>query len=342
MKTPLLRRGLVALLLAALTAPALAATQLTGAGSTFDYPFFSKAFYQYNQQHPDITVNYQSIGSGGGIEQFTQKTVDFGASDVPMNADELKRATGTVIQIPVALGGEAITYNIPGIASGLRFTRQLIADIFIGKVTSWNDPSIAKVNPNFKLPNLPIIVVHRSDGSGTTYIFTDFLSRVSPEWKSKVGTGKSVSWPAASAVGGKGNEGVAGQVRNSPGAIGYVELAYALENHMTTGVVQNSAGKYLECTIATVRAAAATKAGVSATDFSIVDRNGADAYPIAGYSWVMVYKGYSDKARARQLHDVLEWLVGPQSQQIAGTLDYVPLPENVQATARKALSEMSL
>ena len=280
MKTPLLRRGLVALLLAALTAPALAATQLTGAGSTFDYPFFSKAFYQYNQQHPDITVNYQSIGSGGGIEQFTQKTVDFGASDVPMNADELKRATGTVIQVPVALGGEAITYNIPGIASGLRFTRQLIADIFIGKVTNWNDPSIVKVNPNFKLPNLPIIVVHRSDGSGTTYIFTDFLSRVSPEWKSKVGTGKSVTWPAPSAVGGKGNEGVAGQVRNSPGAIGYVELAYALENHMTTGVVQNSAGRYLDCTIATVRAAAATKAGVSATDFSIVDRNGPDAIPL--------------------------------------------------------------
>ncbi|MGC2131077.1 MAG: phosphate ABC transporter substrate-binding protein PstS [Candidatus Aquilonibacter sp.] len=342
MKTPMLRRGLVALLLVALAAPALAATQLTGAGSTFDYPFFSKAFYQYNQQHPDITVNYQSIGSGGGIEQFTQKTVDFGASDVPMNADELKRASGTVIQIPVALGGEAITYNLPDIASGLHFTRQLIAEIFIGKVTNWIDPSIAKVNPNFKLPNLPIIVVHRSDGSGTTYIFTDFLSRVSPEWKSKVGTGKSVTWPAASSVGGKGNEGVAGQVSNSPGAIGYVELAYALQNHMTTGVVQNSAGKYLDCTIATVRAAAATKADVSATDFSIVDRNGADAYPIAGYSWVMVYRQYPDKARAKQLHDVLEWLVGAQAQAIAATLDYVPLPDNVQATARKALSEMSV
>lgn len=341
-KTPLLRRGLVALLFIALTAPALAATQLTGAGSTFDYPFFSKAFYEYSQQHQDVTVNYQSIGSGGGIQQFTQKTVDFGASDVPMNADEIKRAGGTVIQIPVALGGETITYNVPGVPSGLRFTRQLVADIFIGKVTNWNDPSIAKLNPGSKLPNLPIIVVHRSDGSGTTYIFTDFLSHVSAEWKSKVGTGKSVTWPAASSVGGKGNEGVAGQVSNSPGAIGYVELAYALQNHMTTGTLQNRSGKFIDCTIQSVRAAAATKADVSATDFSIVDRTGTEAYPIAGYSWVMVYKDNADKARARQVHDVLEWLVAGQAQGIAASLDYVPLPENVQATAKKALSEMSL
>ena len=342
MKAPLLRRGLVALLLAAFTAPALAATQLTGAGSTFDYPLFSKAFYAYNQQHSDLTVNFQPIGSGGGIEQFTQGTVDFGATDVPMNADELKRAAKPVIQVPVALGGEAITYNLPGVGSNLRFTRQLLADIFIGKVTNWNDKSIAKLNPKVKFPNLPIIVVHRSDGSGTTYIFTDFLSSVSSAWKSKVGTGKSVQWPAASSVGGKGNEGVAGQVRNSPGAIGYVELAYALENHMDMALLQNRAGKFLACTMDTVRAAAATKANVSATNFSIVDRAGANAYPIAGYSWVVIYKGTANKAHARQLHDILEWLVGPQGQSIAGSLKYVPLPGNVQATAKKALSEMVL
>lgn len=342
MKRSALGRGFVALLLAVLTAPALAATQLTGAGSTFDYPFFSKAFYQYSQQHSDIAVNYQSIGSGGGIQQFTQKTVDFGASDVPMNADELKRAGGGVIQVPIALGGEVITYNVPGVPNGIHLTRQLVADIFIGKVTNWNDPAIAKLNPKVTFPKMPIIVVHRSDGSGTTYIFTDFLSHVSPEWKSKVGTGKSVTWPAASSVGGKGNEGVAGQVQNSPGAIGYVELAYALENHMTGALLQNRSGRYVPCTIDTVRAAAATKPNVSDKDFSIVDREGAQAYPIAGYSWVMVYKNMSDKGRAKQIHDVLEWLVGPQAQAIAGTLEYVPLPENVQATARKALSEMSI
>jgi phosphate transport system substrate-binding protein len=341
-KAPLLRRGIVALVLAALTAPALAATQLTGAGSSFDYPLFSKAFYAYNQAHSDITINYQSIGSGGGIQQFTQKTVDFGASDVPMNADELKRAADPVIQVPVALGGVVVAYNLPNVPDGLRLSRQLVADIFIGKITNWNDGAIAKLNPGAKLPNIPIIVVHRSDGSGTTYIFTDFLSTVSSEWKSKVGTGKSVTWQASSAVGGKGNEGVAGQITNSPGAIGYVELAYALENHMDTAAIQNKAGKWTNCSIASVRAAAASKPTVSATSFSIVDSAGAGSYPIAGYSWVMVYKNYPDKGRAKQLHDVLEWLVGGEAQGIAGSLKYVPLPDNVQGTAKHALSEMSI
>lgn len=332
-------------LLLGMAAPASAATQLTGAGSTFDYPFFSKAFYQYNQQHPDVTVNYQPVGSGGGIQQFTQKIVDFGATDVPMNKDELARAQatgGSVIQVPVALGGEAIVYNVSGIAKPLRFTRQILADIFLGKIANWNDGSIAKLNPGVSLPNMPIVVVHRSDGSGTTYIFTDFLSHVSPEWKSKVGVGKSVQWPAQSSVGGKGNDGVAGQVNNTPGAIGYVELAYALENHMATAILQNSSGKWLPCTLATVRAAAATKPDISATDFSIVDRTGSQAYPIAGYSWVIVFKSMSDKSHARTVHDVMEWLVGGDAQKLAGSLDYVPLPEGVQTTAKKALKEMQL
>ncbi len=342
MKNSILTRLLAAGFALALTAPALASTELTGAGSTFVYPFFSKAFYQYGQQHNDVAVNYQSIGSGGGIQQFTEKTVDFGASDVPMNADELKRAGDPVIQVPVALGGEAIVYNLPGVHNGLRLTRQVIADIFLGKIATWNDARIAKLNGGTTLPNTPIVVVHRSDGSGTTYIFTDFLSHVSPEWHDKVGTAKSVSWPAQTSIGGKGNEGVAGQIRNSPGSIGYVELAYALENHMDSAIIQNASGKWVSCTVESVRAAAATKPKISATNFSIVDASGSEAYPIAGYSWAMVYKEMKDRDRARKVHDVLEYVVSSPGQQIAASLDYVPLPENVQNAARELLKDMDL
>ncbi len=326
-------------ILAVMVPLALAATQLTGAGSTFDYPFFSKAFYEYSQKHGDVTVNYQSIGSGGGIQQFIAKTVDFGASDVPMNGEELKRADGAVLQIPIALGGEAIGYNLPGVGKGLKMTRQLIADIYLGKVTKWNDPEIARLNPSVKLPNMAITVVHRSDGSGTTYIFTDFLSHVSPEWKKKVGVGKSVQWPEG--IGGKGNEGVAGQVRETPGAIGYIELAYVLENQMTYAMVQNKAGKYLYPSIETVAAAAATKPNVSATNFSIVDAAGASSYPISGYSWVMMYKKPANPSRAKLVRDVLRWLV-TDGQTVAKSVDYVPLPKNVQHQALSIIAEMQV
>lgn len=314
-----------------------ASTQLTGAGSTFDYPFLSKAFYEYSQQRSDVTVNYQSIGSGGGIQQFIAKTVDFGASDVPMNAEELKLAQAPVLQVPVTLGGAAIGYNLPGIGKGLRLTRQLIADIFLGKVTKWNDPAIGKLNSGMKLPDMTITVVHRSDGSGTTYIFTDFLSRVSQEWKQKVGTGKSVQWPAG--LGGKGNEGVAGQVRQTPGAIGYIELAYVLENEMPYAQVENKTGKYVYPSIETVADAAATKPEVSATDFSIVDASGADSYPISGYSWIMLYEKPSDAARAKLVKQTLEWLV-TKGQSVAKSVDYVPLPDNVQKQALKVIAQM--
>ncbi|HEX8829251.1 MAG TPA: phosphate ABC transporter substrate-binding protein PstS, partial [Xanthobacteraceae bacterium] len=293
------RRLLVLAVAATMSLPAAAATQLTGAGSTFDYPFFSKAFYTYSQKNPTVTVNYQSIGSGGGIQQFTAKTVDFGATDVPMNPQELSRAGQPVLQIPVTLGGAAIAYNLPGVTQQLRMTRQTVADIYLGKVTKWNDPAIAKTNPGVKLPDTPIVVVHRSDGSGTSYIFTDFLSHVSPEWKSKVGTGKSVSWPAPSAVGAKGNEGVAGQVRSTPGAIGYVELAYVIENNMPAALLLNKAGKWVAATPETIASAAATKPEVSSTNFSIVDAAGANSYPISGYSWVVLYKKPSDAGRAK-------------------------------------------
>ncbi|MGB8965018.1 MAG: phosphate ABC transporter substrate-binding protein PstS [Candidatus Cybelea sp.] len=325
---------------AAMTLPALAATQLTGAGSSFDYPFFSKAFYIYSQQNPNVTVNYQSIGSGGGIQQFTAKNVDFGATDVPMNAQELARAGQPVLQIPVTLGGAAVAYNLPGVNASLRLTRQTVANIYLGKVTKWNDPQIAKTNAGVNLPNMPIVVVHRSDGSGTSYIFTDFLSHVSPEWKAKVGTGKSVSWPAPSAVGAKGNEGVAGQVRSTPGAIGYVELAYVIENHMSSALLQNRAGRWVGITPETVAAAAASRPDVTSTNFSIVDAPGPFAWPISGYSWVVVYKKPSDPNRAKLLYTVLSWLVGSQGQSNAKSVDYVPLPENVQAMASGTLKQM--
>ncbi len=323
------------------THPARAATQITGAGSTFDYPLFSKAFYVYGQSHRDVAVNYQSIGSGGGIQQFTAGTVDFGASDVPMNAEELARAHFDVLQIPVTLGGAGIAYNLPGVAKGLKFTRELVADIYLGKVKKWNDPAIAALNPGVKLPNMPITVVHRSDGSGTTYIFTDFLSHVSPEWKEKVGTAKSVQWPAPSSVGGKGNEGVAGLVRQTPGAIGYVELAYLLQNEMTYGQIQNRSGQYVYPTIDTIRAAAATKPDVSSTNFSIVDAEGAESYPISGYSWVLLREQPRDPARGALVKAVMTWLVS-KGQDLAASVDYVPLPANVQETALKTINEMKV
>ncbi|TAM59185.1 phosphate ABC transporter substrate-binding protein PstS [bacterium] len=329
---------------ASVALPALAATQLTGAGSSFDYPLFSKAFYEYGQHHNDVTVNYQSIGSGGGIQQFTAKTVDFGASDVPLNTEEYKRAEaagGKVLQIPIALGGVAVVYNLPGVTQGLRLSGPVIADIYLGKIAKWDDAAIAKLNPKVKLPSEPIVVVHRSDGSGTSYIFTDYLSSVSPEWKSKVGVGKSVQWPAQNSVGGKGNEGIAGQVRETAGAIGYVELAYALQNSMTYAQLENSARAFVSPTVNSVRAAAASKPNVSPADFSIVNRPGAASYPIAGYSWVMVFAKPSDAARGKQIKEVLEWTV-TAGQSIAASLDYVPLPANVQQEAKRVLGQMQL
>ena len=318
---------------------AFAATQLVGAGSTFDYPFFSKAFYFYTQKHPDLTVNYQSIGSGGGIQQFTAQTVDFGASDVPMDAHELARCKFPVLQVPVTLGGEGIAYNLAGIGKGLHMTRALVADIYLGKITKWNDAAIRKLNPHVKLPNQAITVVHRSDGSGTTYIFTDFLSNVSPEWKQKVGAGKSVQWPAPSSVGGKGNEGVAGLVKQTPGAIGYVELAYLLENQMPYALLENKAGKWLYPDITTVAAAAATKPNVSSTDFSIVNAAGAECYPISGYSWALLYKKPRDPKHGALVKALMSWLV-TDAQPIAKTIDYVPLPANVQKQAHDIINEM--
>lgn len=340
-KRPLkLAAAALASVVLAIPVAAFADAQLVGAGSSFDYPFFSRAFYQYSQVHTDVSVDYQSIGSGAGIQQFTAKTVDFGASDVPMNEKELAAANasnGDVIQVPVALGGEAIAYNVPGAPANLRLTSDVLVGIFMGSISNWNDKAIAALNPGANLPNLPIITVHRADGSGTTYIFTDYLSHVSAAWKSQIGTGKSVNWPANASLGAKGNEGVAGQVRNNPGAVGYVELAYALENDMTFAAIRNKAGAFVLPTLDSVRAAAAQKAAVSPTDFSIVDQGGAASYPICGYSWVMLWKNQSDASKGKALVDLFNWMV-TSGQSYAAKVHYVPLPASVQNTARKAIA----
>ena len=334
--------------LAAFAAGAMAAiagcasAQITGAGSTFDFPFFSRAFYEYGQTHSDVQVNYQSIGSGGGIQQFTARAVDFGASDVPMNPEEMRAAraaNGDVVQVPVALGGVVVAYSVPGSSGGLRLDQQTLANIFLGKIVSWDDPAIATLNPQTHLPHLHIIVVHRADGSGTTYIFTDYLAKVSAAWKSAVGTAKVVSWPAGSSVGAKGNEGVAGQIKNTPGAVGYIELAYAEQNGMGYASLRNREGAYILPTPETVRTAAAHKPTVSPDDFSIVDMVGRSSYPIAGYSWVMLWKHPKDAAKGRKLVDLFRWLA-TDGQTFAERLGYVGLPKDVQSEIDQALASI--
>lgn len=314
-------------------------SELVGAGSTFDYPLFSRAFYEYSRLHPNVTVNYQSIGSGGGIQQFTKKTVDFGATDVPMGPKEfaaISGGTGAVVQIPVTLGGVVVAYNVPGAPTHLNLSRDALVDIFLGKITNWSDPAIATLNPKVTMKSAPILVVHRADGSGTTYIFTAYLSSVSPQWKQTVGVGKTVPWPAVSSIGAKGNEGVAGQIRNTPGAIGYIELSYAMQNNMSFAALQNANGEFVLPSIASVKTAAAAKPQVSAGDFLIVNEAGTAAYPIAGYSWVLLYRHYPNASKQKALYDLFRWML-TEGQKFAPAIDYVPLPTNVTAAALKTL-----
>jgi phosphate transport system substrate-binding protein len=312
------------------------AAQLTGAGSTFDQPFFTRAFYEYNLKYPKATVNYASIGSGGGIAQFQANTVNFGASDVPMAASEIALDTdGPMVQVPVDLGGEAISYNLTGVLPGLHLTGTVIAEIYLGKITKWNDPAITALNPKVTLPNEAITVVHRADGSGTTYIFTNYLSTVSKAWASGPGTGKLVAWPVG--VGGQGNEGVAGEVSEVPGAIGYVELAYAIQNNFTYAAVKNAAGKWVEPSLTSVAAAAAQKPDVTATNFAIVDEPGKGSYPVSGYSWGLIYEHQKNATDGKALVDLFEWLTHSGGQNQALALDYVPLPANIQALAQSTL-----
>jgi len=300
---------------------------LTGAGATFPYPIYSKWFSDYAAK-TGVKINYQSIGSGGGIRQLSEQTVDFGASDAPMSDDEMASAKGGPVQhIPTVLGAVCITYNLPEVKQTLNITGDLIGDIFLGKVTKWNDPRIAALNKGVPLPNRDIVVVHRSDGSGTSYVFTDYLTTVSAGWKGGPGKGKDVKWPVG--LGGKGNEGVTGQVKQTPGAIGYVELAYARQNKLPTAAVRNAAGKFVEPSIDAVTAAAA---GVvqklpPSSDYriSIVNAPGADAYPISSFTWILLYKTQPNAAKGKALLDFLHWALH-DGEQLASSLDYAPMP----------------
>jgi phosphate transport system substrate-binding protein len=334
-----IRAIMLTLALAAVTATAgtaSAETLINGAGATFPYPLYSKWFTEYAKVDPSVKFNYQSIGSGGGIKQITAQTVDFGASDKYLSDEELKAAPGKIMHIPTVMGAVVVTYNIPGVAKGLKLKSEDVADIFLGKITKWNDRRIADDNPGVKLPDQPIIVVHRSDGSGTTSIFTDYLSGVSTEWQKKVGKGASVKWPVG--LGGKGNEGVAGQIKTTRNTIGYVELAYAFENKLPYAHIQNKAGAFIEPSIKTTSAAAAAAAKHMPADYriSLVNQPGKDAYPIVGFTWLLVYEHQKNRTNGKKLVEFLNWEL-KKGQKMASGLLYAPLPENVQKMVEKTI-----
>ena len=332
--------ALFGILLAA-TPAAAQTTQINGAGATFPFPIYSKWFDEYKKLHPDVEVNYQSIGSGGGIRQLTNETVFFGASDGPMTNEQLATAPGVILHFPTVLGGVVPIYNIPGVDGALKFTGPVLADIYLGKITKWNDPSITKLNPGVALPGTDIAVVHRSDGSGTTYIFVDYLSKVAPEFKSKVGVSTSVNWPTG--VGGKGNEGVSGLVKQTPGAIGYVELIYATQNKIAYGSVQNVAGEFVLSSLQSVTAAAAAAAKEMPKDFrvSITNAPGKGVYPISSFTWLLFYENPKDKARAKIMVDFFKWAL-TDGQKYCADLGYAPLPKDVVALEMDALRKIKL
>jgi phosphate transport system substrate-binding protein len=326
------------LLCLALAVPGFAQTTLNGAGATFPYPMYSKWFSEYHKLHPDIEINYQSIGSGGGIRQVLAGTVDFGASDGPMTDEQLAQAKTKILHVPTVMGADVPAYNIPGVTGELKFTPETLAGIFLGKIASWNDPAIAKDNPGVKFPNEPIIVVHRSDGSGTTYIWVDYLCKVSPEWQSQVGRGTSVKWPVG--LGGKGNEGVAGMIRQMQGSIGYIELIYAVQNHIPYGVVRNAAGTFVKASLDSVTAAAASVKSMPA-DFrvSITNAPGKDAYPISSFTWLLIPIQSRDPAKGKILADFLNWMVD-DGQKMTADLTYAPLPANVAQKVRAEIKQV--
>ncbi len=315
--------------------------QITGAGATFPYPLYSKWFSEYNKLHPDVELNYQSIGSGGGIRQVTNRTVFFGATDGPMTEDQLRAAPGRILHFPTVLGADVPVYNLAGVSTQLKFSGSVLADIFLGKITKWNDPAIGGLNPGVTLPPTDITVVHRSDGSGTTYIWVDYLAKVSPEWRQKVGVNTSVNWPVG--VGGKGNEGVAGLVKQTPGSIGYVELIYALQTQISYGLVQNMAGNFVAASTESVTAAAAGAAQQMPADFrvSITNAPGDEAYPISSFTWLLLYEDPEDKAKARVMVDFIQWAL-TDGQKFARELGYAPLPQVVVDMETKALQTIKL
>jgi phosphate transport system substrate-binding protein len=334
-----MRRLMLLLLCPLLALPLAAQTTLNGAGATFPNPMYSKWFNEYQKLHPEIHINYQSIGSGGGIRQVTEGTVDFGASDMPMTDGQLAEAQGKlktrVLNLPSVLGADVPAYNIPGVSGEVKFTPDALAGIFLGKITKWNDKAITSVNPGVNFPDKDIIVVHRSDGSGTTFIWTDYLSKVSADWKSKVGSNTSVQWPIG--LGGKGNEGVAGSIRQLQGAIGYVELIYAVQNNIAYGSVQNSAGNFVKASLESVTAAAASSPKMPA-DFrvSITNAPGKDAYPISSFTWLLIPQQSKDAAKSKILADFLNWMV-TDGQKMTNALSYASLPDAVVQKEKEAI-----
>lgn len=334
-------KRLITTLFALLVATVAAAqtVQINGAGATFPYPIYSKWFSEYNKLHPNAEINYQSIGSGGGIRQLTNQTVFFGASDGPMTNDQIYAAGFPIVHLPTVLGGVVPVYNVPGVSVELRFPGRVLAEIFMGKITKWNDPAIRNVNPSINLPSDDITVVHRSDGSGTNYIFCDFLSKISPEFKQTVGVSTSVKWPTG--VGGKGNEGVAALVKQTPGSIGYVELIYALQNKISYGSVLNVAGEYVRASVETVTNAAAGAARAMPRDFrvSITNAPGKNSYPISSFTWLLVQQSPKDRVRARIMNEFIAWAL-TDGQRYCAELGYAPLPNEVVALEMEALKRI--
>jgi phosphate transport system substrate-binding protein len=328
----------IALLCLALTVPAWGQTTLNGAGATFPNPIYQKWFSEYHKIHSDVQFNYQSIGSGGGIRQVLAGTVDFGATDGPMSDEQLAQSKGKILHVPTVLGAVVPAYNVPGVTGEVKFTPQALAGIFLGKITTWNDPAITSVNPGVNFPNTSIVVIHRSDGSGTTYIFTDYLSKVSSDWQSSVGKGTSVKWPVG--LGGKGNEGVAGMIRQMQGAIGYIELIYAVQNKIPYGTVKNSAGNFVKADLNSVTAAAASVKSMPA-DFrvSITNAPGKDAYPISSFTWLLIPAQSKDPAKGKILSDFLNWMLD-SGQSMVSDLTYAPLPANVAAKVKEEIKQV--
>jgi phosphate transport system substrate-binding protein len=319
-----------------LSASASAQMMINGAGATFPYPVYSKWFDEYAKADPSVRFNYQSIGSGGGQKQILAQTVDFGASDGPMSDDNLAKAPGKIFHIPTVAGAVVISYNLPG-SPKLKLDGDTIAGMYLGQIKKWNDPKLTALNPGTKLPDQDIVVVHRSDGSGTSFIFTDYLSKISPEWKTKVGGNTSVNWPTG--LGGKGNEGVSGQIKQTPGAIGYVELIYAIQNKMPDAQVKNAAGQFVEPTIESVTAALATAEIPDDFRFSMTNAPGKDAYPICGATWLLVYQQQKDPAKGKKLVEFLKWSMD-KGEEMAKNLNYAPLPESVQQRVVKRIDEI--
>jgi len=335
----MLKQVIPVLVLAAMVTGVWADLAMDGAGATFPYPIYSKWFAEYNRIRPDVKINYQSIGSGGGIRQLTNETVFFGATDGPMTPEQMQAAPGKVLHFPTVLGAVVPIYNLPGLKGELRFSGTLLADIILGKVTKWNDPAIAAENPGMTLPASDVTVVHRADGSGTTFIFVDYLAKVSPAFKEKVGVATSVNWPVG--LGGKGNEGVAGLVKQTPGSIGYVELIYALQNRIAYGAVKNSDGEYIKASIAGVKAAAAAAASQMPADFrvSITNASGKETYPISSFTWLLLYESPKDKEKSRAMVDFMKWAL-TDGQKFAADMGYAPLPESVVALEMTALQKI--